>query len=235
MIDTVLFDLDGTLLPLDQDVFMKYYFGGLAKKVAPLGYDPKALVKGIWTATGSMVKNDGSCTNEQAFWKRFAELFGERVYADEKEFDSYYKNEFDLVINACNPTDRSAKVVKKLKDKGITVALATNPLFPSIATYKRAKWAGLDPNDFALITTYENSVYCKPNPKYYEMILEKLEKKPENCLMVGNDVKEDAEAARKAGLEVFLLTDCLINKDESDLSAYNKGGFDELDRYIDTL
>ena len=118
MIDTVLFDLDGTLLPLDQDVFMKYYFGGLAKKVAPLGYDPEALVKGIWTATGSMVKNDGSCTNEQAFWKRFAELFGERVYADEKEFDSYYKNEFDLVINACNPTDRSAKVVKSLKIRG---------------------------------------------------------------------------------------------------------------------
>ena len=235
MIDTVLFDLDGTLLPMDQEVFTKYYFGGLAQRVAPLGYDPKELVKGIWAGTEAMVKNDGSCTNEKAFWKRFSEIFGERVYGDEREFDQYYQNEFDLVVNACAPTENSAKIVKLLKDRGFTVALATNPLFPSIATYKRTKWAGLDPEDFALITTYENSTYCKPNPKYYEMILEKLGKNPENCLMVGNDVREDMEAAQKAGLAVFLLTDCLINKDEKDLSAYNKGGFDELAKYIETL
>ena len=33
-INAILFDLDGTLLPMDQDLFMKYYFGELAKKLA---------------------------------------------------------------------------------------------------------------------------------------------------------------------------------------------------------
>ena len=35
MIKYVLFDLDGTLLPMDQDVFVRAYFGALAKKLAP--------------------------------------------------------------------------------------------------------------------------------------------------------------------------------------------------------
>ena len=44
--------------------------------------------------------------------------------------------------------------------------------------------AGLSTDDFALITTYDNSSYCKPNPKYYVEILEKFGLKPEECLMV---------------------------------------------------
>ena len=46
-ITTVLFDLDGTLLPMDQDEFVKAYFGALAKKMAPHGYDPKQFVDTI--------------------------------------------------------------------------------------------------------------------------------------------------------------------------------------------
>ena len=80
MKDTILFDLDGTLLPMDQEKFTKAYFKTLAMKTAPLGYDPSELVKGIWAGTEAMVRNNGSKTNEQAFWSRFADLFGEKVY-----------------------------------------------------------------------------------------------------------------------------------------------------------
>lgn len=40
-IKTILFDLDGTLLPMDQEVFIKYYFGALVKHMEPEGYEPK--------------------------------------------------------------------------------------------------------------------------------------------------------------------------------------------------
>ncbi|MBQ7839810.1 MAG: HAD family hydrolase, partial [Lachnospiraceae bacterium] len=113
-------------------------------------------------------------------------------------------------------------------------ALATNPLFPAIATQSRAKWAGLDPEDFALITTYENSYHCKPNPDYYQEIMDKLKVKPEECMMVGNDVSEDM-IARELGMKVFLLTDCLINKDGADISQYPNGSFPELLDYIRSL
>ena len=52
------------------------------------------------------------------------------------------------------------------------------------------------------------------------------------CLMVGNDATEDA-AAELVGMRVFLLTDCLINKEQRDLSGYPRGGFDQLLGYIE--
>jgi hypothetical protein len=53
--------------------------------------------------------------------------------------------------------------------------------------------------------------------------------------MVGNDAVEDT-AALKAGIpQVFLLTDCLINKDGRDLSKYPCGGFDELKKFLEHL
>ena len=48
----VLFDLDGTLLPMDQDVFIKTYFTGLVKKLAPHGRQPDMLIRSIWAGTG---------------------------------------------------------------------------------------------------------------------------------------------------------------------------------------
>ena len=112
--------------------------------------------------------------------------------------------------------------------------LATNPIFPAVATENRIRWAGLTPADFELYTTYENSCHCKPNPDYYRDILTQIGADPAECLMVGNDAVEDV-AAGQLGMKVFLLTDCLINKDGKDISAYPQGSFDELIAYIDTL
>ena len=111
------------------------------------------------------------------------------------------------------------------------MVLATNPLFPAIATHSRIRWAGLNPDDFEHITTYENSSYCKPNPDYYREILSKLNLKPEECVMVGNDTVEDM-IAETLGMKVFLLTDCLINKPSADISTWPNGGFPELKAYL---
>lgn len=59
MITTILFDLDGTLLPMDQELFIKTYFKALAARFAPLGYDPQKLINGVWKGTQAMVKNTG--------------------------------------------------------------------------------------------------------------------------------------------------------------------------------
>ena len=112
--------------------------------------------------------------------------------------------------------------------------MATNPLFPAIATQSRAKWAGLNPEDFEIITTYENSRHCKPNPDYYRDILATLDENPENCVMVGNDVQEDM-IAETLGMKVFLLTDNLINRTGEDISRYPHGSFGELMDFIREL
>jgi len=230
-ITTVLFDLDGTLLPQDQDVFLKSYFSRLVRKLAPHGYDPDLTVKAIIRCTASMIGNDGSCTNEQAFWRDFAKVCGEHVLNDLPVFDDYYRNEFQQVANDCGFNPRASECVARLKEKGYRLVLATNPLFPAIATESRIRWAGLNKDDFELYTTYENSCFCKPNLDYYREILSRLGLQPEECLMVGNDVGDDM-VARELGMQVFLLTDCLINKTNADLSQYPHGGFDELMAYI---
>lgn len=112
--------------------------------------------------------------------------------------------------------------------------LATNPIFPAIATESRMRWAGLSPDDFALYTTYENIGVCKPNLAYYTEVAARIGVAPEECLMVGNDVGDDIVAA-ELGMKVFLPTDCLINKNNADLSAFPHGGFEELSRYLDSL
>ena len=231
MIKVVLFDLDGTLLPMEQEKFIEAYFGGLVKKLIPHGYEPKLLINGIGAGITATVANDGSVTNEEVFWKTFSSIVGERVKEDEAVFFDFYKNEFQEVKYSCGYEEASRKVLDYLKEKGMRIVLATNPLFPSIATESRIRWAGLVPEDFELFTTYENSHFCKPNTKYYEEILDKLGVSAEECLMVGNDVTEDM-VAEKLGMKVFLLTDCLINKEEKDISQYPNGGFLELMEFL---
>ena len=230
----ILFDLDGTLLPMDQDVFVKAYFKGIATRLAPHGYDPQTLIKSIWGGTDAMIANDGEKTNEAAFWDFFATVFGEDARKDEPKFEAFYKENFDDVSAVCGFDERADRIIKKIKAQGIKVALATNPIFPQIATRKRMKWAGLDENDFELYTTYENSSFCKPNLEYYKVILGQLGVEASECVMVGNDVGDDM-VVRKLGMRVFLLTDNLINKANEDVSDIPQGGFDELEKFVDEL
>lgn len=232
MIKTILFDLDGTLLPMDQEVFIKSYFKRLAAKLAPRGYESRKLFDCIWAGTEAMVVNDGSCTNEEAFWKKFASAYGEQVMEDIPLFEEYYANEFQTVKEDCGFNPQAKELVDRLKREGYRLVLATNPLFPRIATESRIRWAGLEPGEFELYTTYENAHYCKPNPKYYEEILEKIGCRAAECLMVGNDVEEDM-VAETLGMKVFLLTDCMINKQEKDISVYENGGFAQLEQFIE--
>ena len=129
-ITTVLFDLDGTLLPMDQELFVKAYFKGLAAKLMPHGYDPQALIDAIWKGTAVMVRNDGSRTNEEAFWNYFASLFGEDARKDEPKFREFYETEFQNVQKVCGYTPAAREIIDLVKDLGFRAVLATNPIFP---------------------------------------------------------------------------------------------------------
>lgn len=235
MLKAVLFDLDGTLLPMDQNIFMKDYFGRLIRRLVPIGYTPELFLAAMKAGITAMTVNDGSRTGEEAYWAAYTSVSHTDLSKELPILDVFYNTEFDEVSAVCGYNPKAAELVGSLKQKGLRVILATNPLFPRIATQKRIRWAGLQPEDFEFYTTFEDIGYCKPNPDYYREVLLRANLYAADCLMVGNDVAEDMIAGAKAGLRGFLLTDCLINTPNADIEQYPHGSFDELEAYIDTL
>jgi len=230
--EAILFDLDGTLLPMDNDLFIKTYLGLLAKKMAPYGYDKDLLVPALWKGTGAMFKNNGKQTNAEVFWQIFSEVFGERIYSDIPKFDAFYENEFHKTAEITFPTLLAQKAVDIAREKADKVILATSPVFPAVAVRSRLSWAKVSPDSFDLITNYENSTFCKPNPAYYTEIAEKMNVRPEHCLMVGNNAQEDVLPAQSVGMDTFLLMDFLIC--EGALPETPSGNFEELIEFLQT-
>ena len=228
---TVFFDLDGTLLPMDQNAFLRAYFSAIAKYLSAYGYEPRRLVEAIGAGAQAILKSDRTRTNEEVFWDTFSAVYGKDARCDEAYFAEFYERDYDALRAYCSPDPRALQTVDAVRRMGLRVVLATTPVFPEIATRKRMAWAGFSPEDFACYTTYENSHGAKPSLGYYQELLDRFGLCPEETLMVGNDVDDDM-VARDLGMDVFLMTNCLINTNNADISSYPNGDFDALMSHI---
>lgn len=206
----ILFDLDGTLLPMDVEEFTQRYFGYIVQYMNSKKRDGKLILKAIGKGVEALYKNDGTMTNDQRFWKAFCEETTISREEIEPEFQVFYENIFDK-INTGLQSSNMIQAVSILKEKGYNLYLTTNPLFPRIATEKRIQWAGLNKDDFNFITTYENCSYSKPNINYYKEVIETQNLDVNECIMVGNDVKEDG-VIETLNIPVYLINDYLLNK-----------------------
>ncbi|MCQ2507167.1 MAG: HAD hydrolase-like protein [Dorea sp.] len=216
---------------MDQETFVKYYFPLLAKRMMKYGIEPKATINAVWQGVAAMTSHDGEQTNEAAFWECFEGLLGVKREDVEDEIIDFYGNEFNQAIAATQPTKTSNEIIKTLKNQGKKVYLATNPIFPSVATMNRIRWAGLEAGDFEYITVYENSYSSKPNVKYYRDLMERFDLNPEECLMVGNDAIEDL-AIRALGVKTYLVTDCLENKKNIEFETDYQGSLEQFFEWI---
>lgn len=240
--NTVLFDLDGTMLPMDMKEFTDTYILILKNRLISTGFDADEIIAGMWVGIKAIVENDGMITNEDCYWKAFESFLtkGEGKLDRkikrklEKEMVKFYQEDFGVVRYVTHPNDVVAECIEILKNKGYQIVAATNPIFPEVATLERINWAGLDPKDFSLITTYENSCFAKPNLEYYKYIMKVLDKDPEDCLMVGNDVHEDM-CAKQLGIDVFLLDEYVLNTHNEDTFEIKKGNWNVFKQYISNL
>lgn len=225
-IETILFDLDGTLLPMHEEQFVGLYLHSIADEFKD-SYDPKLLQQTLWEGTGLMASNHTDQTNEDLMWELLESRFP-GISRDKDKFAEYYRTRFDEAQAACPRREGTGEFLQKLA-KQYKLILATNPLFPREAVEQRLKWAGVDPKLFSWITTYENSTRCKPDPAYYREIIENTGVDPQTCLMVGNDATEDM-AALETGMHTYLVTDCLINRQDLDLDHFEWGTFEDFEK-----
>lgn len=211
-IKTILFDLDGTLLPMDRDGFEKAYIGSFAAFTNEF-ITPEQLGTALLSATHELVSNtEKTAVNEERFFKIFRGYLEQDAYDKlHAAMDAYYDEHFDVVKEMTKVSNAMVESVAYLKSKGYDIILATNPIFPRVATDKRIAWAGLDLEDFKDVTRFEENHFCKPQLAYYQEIIEDNQLDPETCLMVGNDVEEDLIAAQ-LGMKTMLLVDDLIHR-----------------------
>lgn len=233
MMDTILFDLDGTLLPLDMEKFTEIYFREMGYMFKDM-IDPRLLAKNIWTATEEMVRNTEHKTNEEVFMDKFSELIDGDISEYKKRFDCFYDTLFHKTRESVESQPLIRECIDILKKKNYKMVIATNPMFPRKAIHHRIEWAGLDLKDFIYITSYENNHYCKPQLHFYKEILDVIGKNPEQCMMVGNDVQEDL-IAFKLGMKTFLVKNHMIHRTQEAIDCTYEGEYQDFYNFVKDL
>ena len=201
----VLFDLDNTLISFDEIVFFKEYMKKLFVHFADL-MTVEDFTNKLLFSTFVMVENNGKQPNVDSFM----ESFGNEINADKNDvlqrFIYFYEKDFKQFKPLMTPIENTYDVLYYTQQKGLKTVIATNPMFPMNVQEYRINWAGLDNLSFDLITSADNTSFCKPNLDYYRDICEKINVSPGNCLMVGNDSFNDMIAS-KIGMKTYLTTD----------------------------
>jgi HAD superfamily hydrolase (TIGR01549 family) len=230
VLEAVLFDLDDTLLGNDIRLFLKHYFPLLAGHMDD-HIEPEFFVAELMHGTQAMIANrDRSQTNQDVFWSVFCQRTGLERAVLEPDIDRFYREEFGRLRQVTKRRPVAAELVSFCFDRGLRVAIATNPLFPCSAIEQRLAWAGLpvDRFRFDLITSYENIHAAKPCQAYYAEILARLEVEPGQALMVGDDWANDISPAIKHGLYTYWISADCGQAPEPGISPDGCGSLDEL-------
>ena len=232
-INTILFDLDGTLLSIDMKEFEEIYYTSLSNAFKSI-IAPDNFMAILYSSMKAMVKNKEKRTNEEVFMSVMKEHVGEELPAFQKHFIHYYENDFSVLRDAVNKNTDMLEALEILKEKGYELVIATNPLFPKFAIDQRIQWAELVHEDFSHITYFEDSHYCKPNVEYYSEILETIGKNPQECMMVGNDAEEDL-AAGALGITTYLITNHLLNRKSLEYTADHEGTYKDFLMFAESM
>lgn len=230
----ICFDLDGTLLPMDLELFMNGYFTALAQFAAAKGLDAAVFMKGLKAGTKSMATSGEETLNCDAFWNAMYQFIDKDEQDWEAVFEEFYLNDFKAVGASVQPNPAAARAIETLVAKGYTLALTTMPMFPALATAERLRWAGVDSKHFARITTYENSRSVKPRPTYYAENLAALGVRGEDVLMVGNNTVEDL-AFLELGADGYVVMDNLIDPLNYDFDTIKHGSMEDFAAWVETL
>lgn len=229
-IKCVLFDLDNTLLPTEKNKFFEEYVKMFAD-LFPLNIAKERIANSILKSALAMPKNDGTQTNEMLFWNTLTDELGDEVLQYKKDMEVFHATRYAELFKYTRPNNSAKNVIQSLKEHNYRLILATDPMSPKDAQILRTKQAGLDPNDFELITSYEDFHYCKPNLNYFREILTRQNLTPQECIMVGDEIVSDMSASA-LGLSVFLITSNNDNYSASDLAKYPNGSLTDLCDYL---
>jgi FMN phosphatase YigB (HAD superfamily) len=232
-ITTVLFDLDGTLINVDMHQFVPAYLKYLADSIDPQMAVAPFVQQMIDRTIERLNSDDGSQTNEQFYLQAAESDLGITPHQFRQGLEHFFAHHMTKLQPLIQPLSLAQGLVDRCRNKGLELVLATNPVFPRPLVDARLEWGGMSPEDFDLVTSFENSRYCKPNRHYFDDILAVLGRRPEQCLMVGNDTEHDLSAGR-LGMTTFLVDTWLIDR-SAEFTADFRGSHLDLFRFLGQL
>lgn len=210
-VTTVLLDLDDTLLGNPMSRFLPAYFAALEQRLSHfmVGRDLRQMMHA--SVQVLQANQNPQVSNIEAFMADFVRRVGVPAEDIQQALLLFYKEDYPHLRQYTARRPEAREVVQYLLNKGLKVVIATNPLFPATAIEQRLAWAGIDHLAYTLVTTMENSHFSKPNPRYYQEILAKVDSLPEFTWMVGDDPKNDIIPAHQLGLKTWWVADAAQN------------------------
>lgn len=233
MFEAILFDLDGTLLDIDMDVFFQYYFQAMREWATEKGFgDPVQLVNLVNRCTWDMIQDrSGENTNKETFLHKFLAQWPCSENQATDFFNEFYAAKFPLLQQHCKAFPGMKEMMAELCKHDQKIVIATQAIFPIEPIQCRLNWAGVEDFPYELITSYEHMHYCKPSTEYYAEIAERIGVNPANCLMVGNDTDGDLPASA-LGMKTFLLEERLIDQGNSPYRPDWRGKLSDLYNFM---
>ena len=136
--------------------------------------------------------------------------------------EAYCRREYtEMLLKLQDKTFHMPKSLEYLETAGVPVITYGADEFPAFYSRRSGFAAECRMDDPAAIAALINTK-------------EKMGLKGEDCLMIGNDGVEDV-AAMQCGMQVFLITDCLLNGDKADLEKIPHGSFEDAIPFVNAL
>ena len=229
---TLLLDLDDTLLNTNLEAFVPAYFKALSKHMASR-ISPDVMLPALISGTQLMNESDDfTRTLEEVFDAEFYPKLG--VPKDQllEVINEFYDEVFPTLGKLTSPRADAAPFIDWAFQQGYRIAIATDPLLPRKATFHRVRWAGLEPERFELISTFDHFHFSKTHPAYYAEVLGRMGWPDGPVLMVGNDMERDIIPARKLGLATYHIDGAPASK--SGPEAEGRGTLSDLRAWLES-
>jgi len=200
---TLLLDLDDTLLNTNLESFVPAYFQALAKEFAPQ-IAPQLMMRALISGMQLMSESeDFSHTLQEVFDAEFYPQVNIPRAALEPAIGNFYDNIFPTLEGLTSKRPEAKPFMDWAFSQGFRMAIATDPLLPRQTIYQRLRWAGFEPEQFELVTTFDHFHFSKTHPAYYAELLGRMGWPEGPVLMVGNDLERDIRPAQRLGLATY--------------------------------
>jgi len=209
----VIFDLFGTLV----DCYKVIDYDDTLVKMATILNVPYGKFRRVWDDT-ALERNTGAFATTNTSIAAICNRMNVQVHDDVIERAANIRRDF--VCRTLSPRHDTLNTLTQLKEKGIKIGLISNCSPDTPETWGKTAFVMLFD-----ITVFSSSVGLKkPDPRIYQLALNRLQLNAEECVYVGDGDSNELTGAQEMGMHPVMIS-VDYEKDNS-LYVYNRQEWD---------